>query len=186
MTQTQPNVFWITGLSGAGKSTTAQALIAHLKEQGRSPIFLDGDELRAIMDAIHAHTREERIELASRYGRLCKFLADQGLDVVIATISMYDPVYAWNRAHIPGYIEIFLDVPLEELRKRDPKDIYKRADRGLLKDVAGLDLRVDIPPTPDIHYRWSPESSAHNAAEFIIDTLRTIEHHKNTQIMDNG
>lgn len=172
MKSTQPtNVFWITGLSGAGKTTLCRKLIDHLKKTGRPVVMLDGDELREMMGATAAHTREERVELASRYARLCHLIAAQGVSVAIATISLFKEVHEWNRRNIQGYVEIFVDVPLEELMRRDPKKIYERASQGVLTCVAGVDLPVDLPESPDIHIRWSPGLSADDAVHQIIAKL---------------
>ena len=148
--QPSARVCWLTGLSGAGKSTLCKLLVARLRTEGRCVVMLDGDELREVMAAEQAHTRAERLALALRYARLCQMLAKQGLDVAIATISLFKEVHAWNRANLPGYVEIYLQVPLEELSRRDPKKIYERARRGELKNVAGVDLDVDFPAAPHL------------------------------------
>lgn len=112
--------------------------------------MLDGDALREVMAAEDAHTRSERLAIGMKYARLCRLLASQNLTVAIATISMFKEVHAWNRQNIPGYVEVFLDVPLDELIQRDPKQIYQRALRAEISNVAGLDLEVDVPQDPDV------------------------------------
>jgi adenylylsulfate kinase-like enzyme len=146
-------VIWITGLSGAGKSTLAREVVARLRARGDVVLMLDGDELREVFGATSAnaknHGREGRLALAMQYARLCRVIALQGLTVVIATISLFKEVNVWNRANLPGYFEAYLKVPIEELRRRDPKGIYRRFDAGELSNVAGLDLTIDEPETPD-------------------------------------
>jgi adenylylsulfate kinase len=163
-------VLWITGLSAAGKSTLAREAAARLRSSGRTVILLDGDELRAAMGAASGtgeHTRERRLELAHRYGRLCRLIAAQGATVVIATISLFHEVHAWNRANLPGYFEVFLRVPLEELRRRDPKGIYRRYDCGELTDIAGLDMPIDEPNQPD----WAVEFTSGRDCASVADEL---------------
>ena len=142
-------VIWITGLSGAGKTTLAEQLNICLHERGLKVILLDGDMLRILfLDAdlkSESYTRQERIKLALKYSHLCKTLSAQGFNIIIATISMFNEVYDWNRENITNYFEVYLKVPLKELRHRDPKFIYKRYDNGDLRNVAGLDLKVDEP-----------------------------------------
>ena len=142
-------VVWITGLSGAGKTTLAQAIVKHLRDNGQHVIFLDGDELRDILNRplnnVQSHDRESRLALAMQYAQLCRMLAMQGVIVVIATISLFKEIHSWNRINLPGYFEVYIKVSLEELRRRDPKSIYQRFNSGEIKNVAGLDLKIDEP-----------------------------------------
>ena len=146
-------VIWITGLSGAGKTTLAKQLASTLKQSGYSPVLLDGDSLRDIFGATNKNSgnfsRESRLTLAMKYCQLCKLLSDQGFLVIIATISMFKEVYAWNRENLPDYFEVYMKASLDELRRRDPKGIYYDFDTHVLSNVAGLDLPVDEPEFPD-------------------------------------
>jgi adenylylsulfate kinase-like enzyme len=146
------NVYWFTGLSGAGKTTLGKRFYKHLKEAlSLSVVFLDGDELREIFDPEkQSFSLDERKKVALRNSKLCKFLADQKIDVVCCTISLFKECQDWNKAHIPNYYEIFVEAPLSVLEKRDSKQIYSRAKEGLLKNVAGVDLKVDFPSSPSL------------------------------------
>jgi adenylylsulfate kinase-like enzyme len=150
VTKNHPNVFWLTGLSDSGKSTLCGMLVDYLRDKGIVVIKLDGDEIRAIVGSIRAHKRSDRLDLALRYSKLCKLLADQGFNVAIATISMFKEVHEWNRKNLPGYCEIYLNVPMDELKRRDSKGIYEKAAKNEIVNVAGLDLKVDIPTNPHI------------------------------------
>lgn len=123
--------------------------------------MLDGDELRELFGAVAAneqnHGREGRLALAMQYANLCRLLSAQELTVVIATISLFKEVHTWNRANLPGYFEVYLKVPVEELRRRDPKGIYRRFDAGELTHVAGLDLPIDEPEAADWIVEFDPE-----------------------------
>jgi cytidine diphosphoramidate kinase len=169
------SVVWITGLSGAGKSTLAREVVARLRETGESVVMLDGDELREVCGAttisFENHGREGRLALAMMYAKLCKILSSQGFTVVIATISLFREVHAWNRANLPRYFEVYLKVPIEELRRRDPKGIYQRFDSGELTQVAGLDLPVDEPSAPDWIVEYREEQSASALAIQINQSL---------------
>lgn len=140
-------------MSGSGKSTLADKVVSLLKNKGLPVIHLDGDKLRDVFGSSKAskknHSRKSRISLAMQYAQLCQIISSQGVIVVISTISMFNEVHNWNRINLQNYIEVFLKVPLKELRRRDPKGIYHRYDTGKLKNVAGLDLLVDEPKTPD-------------------------------------
>jgi adenylylsulfate kinase-like enzyme len=139
-------VFWITGLSGAGKTTVASLLVERLRSHGIPTIFLDGDRLRAAFAPDAGHAMAERQKLAGSYARLCGELAGQGFIVVCATVSLFQSVRDWSRSEVPGYREIFLNVPLEEIRARDPKGIYK----NVKSDIVGVDIQPEFPASPDI------------------------------------
>jgi adenylylsulfate kinase-like enzyme len=174
ITRRQGQVFWITGLSGSGKSTLAHEVVTRLRAAGDFVVMLDGDELREVFGAAannaQNHGREARLALAMQYAKLCRILALQGMTVVIATISLFREVHAWNRLHLPGYFEVYLKVPFEELRRRDPKGIYRRFDAGGLSNVAGLDLPIDEPEAAD----WVAEFSPIWTAKMLADELMLI------------
>ena len=168
-------VIWITGLSGAGKSTLAHEVVARLRTEGKAVVQLDGDELREVFGAVAAnaqnHGREGRLALAMQYAHLCRVIASQGLTVVIATISLFREVHAWNRDNLPGYFEVYLKVPVEELRRRDPKGIYRRFDAGELSNVAGLDLPIDEPEAADWVVEYLSGQKVSDLAAELINQL---------------
>ena len=139
-------VYWITGLSGAGKSTIGFNFYQRMLSRGVNVVFLDGDELRLIMGGEDGYDTDSRKKLAFRYSRLCKLLSDQGVNVVIATISMFNDVQDWNRMNITNYVEIYIKVPLDILIKRDQKNLYS-SNR---KNVAGYSSQYEKPNNPDV------------------------------------
>jgi adenylylsulfate kinase-like enzyme/phosphohistidine swiveling domain-containing protein len=143
-------VFWITGLSGAGKTSVGRELWNRLRAAGRPVTFLDGDALRAVIAEDLGHSTADRRRSAMRNARLCRLLAAQGADVVCATISLFHEVQRWNRKNIPGYREIYLRVPIDELKRRDSKGIYAGAESGDARDVVGLDVPAEAPEAPDL------------------------------------
>ncbi len=161
-------VFWITGLSGAGKTTVGRELRNRLHAAGRPVIFLDGDGLRTAIAEDLGHSPDNRRRSAMRNARLCRLLAEQGLDVVCATISLFHEVQRWNRKNIPSYREIYLRVPIEELLRRDSKGIYARAQRGDEREVVGLDVPAEVPETPDLVLDNYGSLDAATAADRIL------------------
>lgn len=140
------NVYWITGLSGAGKTTIGTLWYEELRRSKDNVVFLDGDTLRQVFGDDLGFTEEDRRKSAMRNARLCALLAGQGIDVVCCTISMFDSVRDWNRENIPGYREIYVKVSMDTLRKRDQKNLYSQASQ----DVAGVHFQVEEPKHPDI------------------------------------
>lgn len=139
-------VYWLTGLSGAGKTTIGRAWFQELKKLGQSAVLLDGDEMRRVFGGGLGYSAQDRMQLAMSYGRLCALLSGQGLTVVCCTISMFDAVRAWNRENIPGYFEVYIKASMETLRRRDQKGLYSREDH----DVAGVHVQVEEPKSPDL------------------------------------
>jgi adenylylsulfate kinase-like enzyme len=169
-------VIWITGLSGSGKTTLMRALVERLRSSFVPTVALDGDEIRQLFvnsdSDEERYSRAARLELSFRYSKLSRVLASQGVTVVISTISLFREIHQFNRASLPGYFEVYLDTPIEELRRRDPKGIYARFDSGKLKNVAGLDLEVDIPEAP--HYRIKFEKNQ-SVVDLVSDLLMTLQ-----------
>jgi glutamine kinase len=150
MNEQSGRVYWITGLSGAGKTTLGASLTQRLRQAGRSVIFLDGDKVRIAIAEDLGHPVEDRRRVALRNSRLCQLLSEQGTDVVCATISMFHEVQQWNRDNIPGYREIYLRVPFAEIERRDVKRIYARARLREVTNVVGIDIPAEEPKTPDL------------------------------------
>ena len=143
-------VYWITGLSGAGKTTIGKLFYEKLKTEHPNTVFLDGDMLRKVFGDDLGYTREERIKCAMRYSRLCAMLQEQGMHVVCCTISMFDCVRDWNRENINNYREIYIKVSMDTLRKRDQKGLYSGASKEERKEVAGIHVEVEEPKQPDL------------------------------------
>jgi adenylylsulfate kinase len=157
----------VTGLSGAGKTTVGGKLYSSLKEKKSNVVMLDGDILRSVFQAFDYST-EGRKSLGFQYSRLCRMLSDQGIDVVICTIAMYDELREWNRKNISSYVEIYLEVSLEELKKRDQKGLYSSGTQN----VVGATATVELPKNPDIVIQNYGETTADKALEIILNKIQ--------------
>lgn len=143
-------VYWITGLSGAGKTTIGKKWYQELRGSYDNVVFLDGDELRQVFGNDLGYTEEDRRKSAMRNARLCKMLGEQGIHVVCCTISMFDEVREWNRKNIKDYKEIYVKVSMEVLHKRDQKNLYTKAQVGQEQDLAGITFQVEEPKCSDL------------------------------------
>ncbi len=143
---TEPGtVYWITGLSGAGKTTIGTLLYEKVKSQKDNVVFLDGDALRNAIAADLGYTKDDRHESAQRNIRLCKLLADQGFDVVCCTICMFEDIRKWSRENNKNYQEIYIKAPLDVLKQRNQKGLYKsNAD-----ELVGFGIGMEEPMNPD-------------------------------------
>ena len=139
-------VYWITGLSGAGKTTVGRLFYGRLRHTKENVIFLDGDILREVFGDDLGYTLENRHKSAMRNARICRMLSMQGMDVVCCTISMFDDVRAWNREHITMYKEIYLKVNKETLHRRNQKGLYESST----EELVGFGVAMEEPKQPDL------------------------------------
>lgn len=143
-------LYWITGLSGAGKTTIGKRLFSEIQKFKKNVVLLDGDEIKEIVSDSISYSDAGRRNRAMKYARLCNMLTKQGIIVICCTISMYHEVREWNRIHNRSYVEVFLNVPLDVLRNRDQKNLYSDYKKGISKNIAGEDLMIEFPRNPDV------------------------------------
>lgn len=143
-------VYWICGLAGSGKTSVAEKFNSKLGKQGVNSVLLDGDSIREAFDLPKDYSYEGRKKLAKIYSKIAKMLSDQGLTVIVSVIAMFHETFSFNRKNIENYIEVFLDVPMDELIRRDKKKLYSKALNGELKNVVGIDIKAEFPKNPDI------------------------------------
>ena len=143
-------VIWLTGLSGAGKTSIGKEVYRLLQAKRPNVVFLDGEVVRDIMGKNLGYTIADRRVGAMRISRLCRWLDSQGIDVVCATISFFDEVREWNREHIPQYFEVYIRVPFDVLVARDPNGLYRQALAGEIENMVGVDIELPPPANPDL------------------------------------
>ncbi|MCV3383907.1 adenylyl-sulfate kinase [Campylobacter lari] len=137
-------IITLTGLAGSGKSIIGKALYNTLKQEHTNVIYLDGDEFRDVL-GVYDYDKQSRIELAIKRSKFAKFLNDQGMIVIVATISMFNENYAYNRKNLKHYFEVYVKCDMEELIKRDQKNLYSKALRKEIQNVVGVDIEFDQP-----------------------------------------
>lgn len=149
-------LLWITGLSGSGKSTISLQIKKILSKRYSNIILLDGDILRKKLKIKKKlfFTYQRRKILGLKYVELCKELIDKEKFVIIAAMALIKDVQR-SYKKIKNNTDVFLDVPINELKKRDPKKLYKKYFAGKIKNMAGLDLKYDIPKRPSLFIKWN-------------------------------
>ncbi|MEA1852268.1 adenylyl-sulfate kinase [Cytobacillus sp. FSL W7-1323] len=164
---------WFTGLSGSGKSTLANALSAKLFEKGIKEYVLDGDNIRHGLNADLGFTEKDRTENIRRIGEVAKLFVDSGTIVVTAFISPFSADRDCVREQFASneFFEIFIDCPLAECEKRDPKKLYEKARRGEIKNFTGIDSPYEPPKHPDLTIR-SDRLSVEEAITEILSFLQ--------------
>jgi len=143
-------VIWIIGLSGTGKTTLATQVVERIRQLKGKVVLLDGDLIRDLFGNDVNHTIEGRRRNAERLSVLTKFLADQGVHVVAAVLSIFPEWRRWNRENIADYSEVYLKASMQTLLRRDIKNLYAKAARGEIVDVVGVDIPFPEPENPDL------------------------------------
>ncbi len=146
-------VLWIIGLSRSGKTTLGRAVYQRLKASHPNTVLLDGDEVREAFGNDLGHTVQDRWTNAKRLMGLCRLLTEQGVHVVCCVLSIFPDSQAWNREHLKDYFEVYLEVPFEELVRRDTTGLYAQARRGEITHVVGVDIDFPVPKRPDLVIR---------------------------------
>jgi len=159
-------VIWLTGISGSGKTTLGKGLYDVLCKRYSRVEFIDGDSVRSFFEDDLGYSRAERIMNVKRIAFAARLLALQGVQVVVANIAPYYEVRDFIRRHSKNYIQIYCEISLADVQKRDVKGHYARYAQGELTNLLGLDDTYDIPRTPDC--------IVHTGCETIEDSLQRI------------
>jgi bifunctional enzyme CysN/CysC len=175
-------VIWLTGLSGAGKSTVAQALERELFQRAMHTYVLDGDNIRHGLNSNLGFSPDDRVENIRRVSEVAKLMADSGTVVITAFISPYrmDRSRAREIA-LEGnaeFIEVFVDAPLAVCERRDPKNLYKKARAGQIREFTGIDAPYEAPEDPEIVVHTDQQSVDESVAtilEQLLPRLRAVE-----------
>ncbi|HYC09594.1 MAG TPA: adenylyl-sulfate kinase, partial [Steroidobacteraceae bacterium] len=169
-------VLWLTGLSGAGKSTIANLIERKLSAAGRHTYLLDGDNVRHGLNKDLGFTAQDRVENIRRVAEVSRLMVDAGLIVLVSFISPFRSERRMARElFAPGeFFEVFVDTPLAEAERRDVKGLYRKARRGELKNFTGIDSPYEVPEAPEIHIDTTAVS-AEGAAERVIAHLDSLK-----------
>ena len=168
----KPAVLWFTGLSASGKSTIANLVEKRLHALGRHTMTLDGDNVRHGLNRDLGFSEADRVENIRRIAELAKLFVDAGLIVLASFISPYraERMLARDAVADGEFIEIFVDTPIDECRRRDPKGLYEKAYAGKIANFTGVDAPYEPPLAPDIHL-LTMQSSAGSLAESVVEQL---------------
>jgi bifunctional enzyme CysN/CysC len=172
-------VVWLTGLSGSGKSTIAQALERELFIRAMHPYVLDGDNIRHGLNSNLGFAPEDRVENIRRVSEVAKLMADAGNVVITAFISPYRADRQRARAiAMEGnaeFIEVFVDAPLAVCEERDPKNLYKKARAGEIREFTGIDAPYELPVDPEIVVQTNQQSVEESVASILERLLPRLK-----------
>jgi bifunctional enzyme CysN/CysC len=169
----KPAVLWFTGLSGAGKSTIANQVEKRLHALGHHTMILDGDNVRHGLNRDLGFSEADRVENIRRIAEVSRLFVEAGLIVIVSFISPYRAERMLARDRVGGneFLEIFVDTPIEECRRRDPKGLYVKADSGQIRNFTGVDAPYEAPLDPEIRLR-TLEGTPDMLADEVVNSLR--------------
>jgi adenylylsulfate kinase len=171
-------VIWMTGFSGAGKTTLALQLEAELFNRGYLSYILDGDNIRAGINKNLTFTEDDRIENIRRIAEISKLFLDSGIIVINCFISPTEEIRNMAKKIIgkDDFIEVFVNAPFEVCEKRDVKGLYSKARKGEIKDFTGIDSPFEIPVNPDIEVMTDPSTVEESIRQILHYILPRIEY----------
>jgi len=138
-------LFWITGISGSGKTQISKKIYSQIKKEYGSTVLFSGDDIRRIFN-LKSYSYKDRFETVMKYCKLAKFITSQNVNVIFAVIGMMDQIRKWNRKNIVNYVEIYIKSDLKKIIKKNKKKIYHQN----IKNIVGLDIKPEYPKKPDI------------------------------------
>lgn len=166
---------WFTGLSGSGKTTLSRQIEEILLERGLKVEVLDGDVIRTNLSKGLGFSKEDRDTNIRRIGFVCNLLTRNDVVAIAAAISPYHEIRDENRKLIGSYVEVFCKCPLDTLKERDPKGLYKKVAAGEIKHFTGVDDPYDDPVDPEVLVETDKESEEESVAK-IIKTLEILNY----------
>jgi bifunctional enzyme CysN/CysC len=170
--QHEPLCLWLTGLSGSGKSTVAQLVEKRLFDGGHQVVRLDGDNVRHGLNGDLGFNREDRKENIRRIGHVARLLYEYGNIVICTFISPYESERSFVRSLFgPGeFVEVYVDVTLQEAERRDPKGLYRKARAGEIRGFTGVDAPYEAPTNPELRLD-TVETEPETAAEILLEAV---------------
>jgi adenylylsulfate kinase len=170
----KPGLLWITGLSGSGKTTISEIIYSKLKKKYSNIILLDGDVLRNKLNIkkLNSYSNNYRTKIGLKYVNICnRYVHEKKKFVIIATMALILKVQNEYKK-IKNNFDVFLDVPIKELRRRDPKNLYKKFKNKQISNMVGLDIKFDKPHNPSLYIKWKKNLTALKISNKILKLIK--------------
>jgi len=168
-------IIWITGISGSGKTTIANEIIKTYKKYLPNIVNVDGDIVRQFFDQNLKYEEDDRIKQIKRIQKICKFLEQQDLILIVSALYSSKELMKWNRENFLDYYEIFLDANLSLVKKRDPKNLYKKYQEGKEKNIVGIDIPWNPPLNYDLKILMDERTKVKDVIKLIASKLKIFQ-----------
>ena len=162
-------LFWITGLSGSGKTSIAKEIKDHVTLNYGPTINLSGDDLRRVFN-LKKYSRDARLTYGLSYGKFCQQITNQKVNIILSTVSLFDKVRKWNKANISNYIEIYIKSDINKIIKLKKKYFYTSKS----KNVLGKDIKPEFPKFPNIIIENTFKKSVSTLSKELIRKINKI------------
>jgi len=162
-------LFWITGLSGSGKTSIAKEIFPSIKKKFGPTILISGDQIREIFK-LKKYDASSRLEYGLSFSKLAKFITDQNINIILNVIGMFSAVRKRNKSTIKNYIEIYIETDLKKVIKLDKKKIYKHNK----KNIVGKDIKAELPKKPSIIIKNVFNKNIKNLSSELIKKINKV------------
>ena len=163
-------LFWITGLSGSGKSTMGKKIHKRINNLYGPTIMISGDNVRKIF-GLKGHTKTQRLNITKKYCNFAKYITDQKINLIFAVVAMFDQPRNWNRKNIKNYIEIYIKSNLKKIINQNKKKIYHTKK---IKNIVGIDIKPEFPRRPDIVIQNNFKLTTEELSKKVIKKSQSI------------
>tara|TARA_B100000161_G_C33538277_1_gene409429 strand:+ start:527 stop:1045 length:519 start_codon:yes stop_codon:yes gene_type:complete len=161
-------LFWITGLSGAGKTSISKKIYQQIVNTYGKTIIINGDDLRKIFD-LKGYSYKDRKKIGLQYSKFFKKITDQNINIIFAGVVLIESVRKWNRLHIDNYLEIYLKADIKKIMLKKYKKLYLKT-----KNLVGLNIKAEFPRKPDIMIKNNFKESITNISKRLFEKIRKI------------
>ena len=158
-------LFWITGLSGSGKTTIAKKIFPIIKKKYGPTVILDGDKCRKALN-LCGFTYKDRLSNSRKYNEITKILTDQKINVIFSLVCLMNKPRIWNRKYIDNYLEIFIDCELKKIIKKNKKKTYKKNS-----NIVGIDIKPEFPKNPDILIKNDFKTNTNSLSKILLKKI---------------
>lgn len=165
-------IIWLCGLSGSGKSTICGALVDKIRLTHSNTLYLDGDVFREFFPSL-GYDKQSRIDIAIKRAKFCNIISSQGINVVCSTISMFNEVYEFNKENLKNFYDVYIYCDIEELKRRDQKNLYSNFYKALEKNIVGLDICFD-PPSSKMIIDNSKQDNLNQKVDLIFKNIEGL------------